>query len=708
MARLPAFLVVAAASLAAGIAHAQTPVQISGGGLDVDILADRMEERGPELMIATGNVEISRGSTRLSADRVELNRPTGDAVATGHVVFYDGQDQLTGERLDYNLKNGTGVVYNARAFSAPYYRLSGERMERLDESLYKIYRGVLTTCEDDPPLWSVHFGSGTVDFDDYVFGENASFWVRKVPVVPFIPVFAAALRRERQTGFLPPTFGNSTLKGYFAKVPFFWAISDSQDATIALDAYSTRGVGANAEYRYILSGRAQGTATGFFVDETELRDDVRGYFKLAHNWTIGPGLSFKADINHASDDDLFREYGDRLFERSLQRTDSNVFITKSWQQWNFVGNFFWYQDLTTPRSVELQRLPDLRLTSVRQPVPGVPRALWEFESSAVHFVREVGSEGSRLDLHPRALIPVRPYGSLTFTPFVGVRATTYDQRVVGSKTVYREDRVVELTTDAVRTRVLGETGTDFEARASRIYDVKAAGIAQVSHQIEPRVNYTFTDGVAKDKLPQWDGIDTLARRNAFTYSLTNRLLAKTIAGPDERPVKWELARFLVSHTFDADASTRPFSDITGDLIIDPNRYFRFRADAAYSVYAGNALRSVNSDIGLQLQDITATIGTRWNKSANISFVRGEAGARLSRYLALRGSSDCDAEKGVFVENRVGADLHFQCWALALTYINRAGPSIASGTQTPRADHEFRFSVDLLGIGAVGTQAGFGP
>ena len=623
-------------------------------------------------------------------------------------MFYDGQDQLTGERLDYNLKNGTGVVYNARAFSAPYYRLSGERMERLDESLYKIYRGVLTTCEDDPPLWSVHFGSGTVDFDNYVFGQNASFWVRKVPVIPFIPVFAAALRRERQTGFLPPTFGNSTLKGYFAKVPFFWAISDSQDATIALDAYSTRGVGANAEYRYILSGRAQGTATGFFVDETELRDDVRGYFKLAHNWTIGPGLSFKADINHASDDDLFREYGDRLFERSLQRTDSNVFITKSWQQWNFVGNFFWYQDLTTPRSVELQRLPDLRLTSVRQPVPGVPRALWELESSAVHFVREVGSEGSRLDLHPRALVPIRTYGTLTFTPFVGVRATTYDQKVVGSKTVYREDRVVELTTDAVRTRVLGETGTDFEARASRIYDVKAAGIAQVSHQIEPRVNYTFTDGVAKDKLPQWDGLDTLARRNAFTYSLTNRLLAKTIAGPDERPVKWELARFLVSHTFDADASTRPFSDITGDLIIDPNRYFRFRADAAYSVYAGNALRSVNSDIGLQLQDITATIGTRWDKSAKISFVRGEAGARLSQYLALRGSSDWDAEKGVFVENRVGADLHFQCWALALTYINRAGPSIASGTQTPRADHEFRFSVDLLGIGAIGTQAGFGP
>src|SRR2546422_125893 len=89
--------------------------------------------------------------------------------------------------------------------------------DRIEESLYKIYRGPFTTCEDDPPPWSVHLGTATADFDDMLIGRNASVWVRGVPVVPFLPVFATALGRQRQTGFLAPTFGSSTLRGFSAK-----------------------------------------------------------------------------------------------------------------------------------------------------------------------------------------------------------------------------------------------------------------------------------------------------------------------------------------------------------------------------------------------------------------------------------------------------------------------------------------------------------
>ena len=93
--------------------------------------------------MATGNVEITHGAARLMADRVEMNRDTGDAVAQGRVVFYDGENQLTGRRVDYNLKTGTGVVYNAEARAAPYYRISGERMDRVGESVYEVQQGRL-------------------------------------------------------------------------------------------------------------------------------------------------------------------------------------------------------------------------------------------------------------------------------------------------------------------------------------------------------------------------------------------------------------------------------------------------------------------------------------------------------------------------------------------------------------------------------------
>src|SRR5712664_3006508 len=104
------------------------------------VLADQiLQVGGPtDLMIAVGNVEITRGQSRLLADRVEINRDTGQAVAQGKVVFYDGPDRLVGERIDYNLKTGTGVVYQGSGVSAPYYHLSAERMDRVGDSVYEL------------------------------------------------------------------------------------------------------------------------------------------------------------------------------------------------------------------------------------------------------------------------------------------------------------------------------------------------------------------------------------------------------------------------------------------------------------------------------------------------------------------------------------------------------------------------------------------
>ena len=420
---------------------AQAPVVVPTPGGDVTVLADRLEEVGPDrLLVATGNVEITRGRSRLIADRVEINRETGDAVAQGRVVFYDGEDQLTGRRIDYNLETGTGVVYDSEARVAPYYRIGGERMDRLGESVYQIQRGVFTTCEDDPPTWSFKFGSATADLEDFVYGTDASFWVKDLPLIPFFPFFAAAIRRERQTGFLFPKLGHSSRKGFQAEMPFYWALSDSADVTVAPLMYSERGFGLTAEARYVLSNEQRGGFSGFLLQETEKNDATRGLGSFKHDWQIAPGLSLKVDVNAVTGDTVLSEYGDRLQQRSSQRVESNVFLTRTWESWNFVANAFSYQDLTIRRPVELRRLPDLNLIGVRQPIPGLPGFLWEMETSYVNFVRDVGSEGQRLDLHPRISRPIPVAGLLTVTPFVGGRLTGYDKTVTGTRADARRER----------------------------------------------------------------------------------------------------------------------------------------------------------------------------------------------------------------------------------------------------------------------------
>ena len=163
-----------------------------------------------------------------------------------------------------------------------------------------------------PPTWSFHLSEGTADLEDFVYGWNVSLWAKSVPIIPYFPFFAAAIRRERQSGFLPPQLGTSTKKGFFAEIPFFWAISDSQDATVTLAAYERRGFGGAAEYRYIISKDQKGKLDGFFVDEVFKNGDLRGFGSVKHDWQIAPGLSLRGDLNAVSDDRVLRDYESAL------------------------------------------------------------------------------------------------------------------------------------------------------------------------------------------------------------------------------------------------------------------------------------------------------------------------------------------------------------------------------------------------------------
>src|SRR5439155_3616 len=395
------------------------------------------------------------------------------------------------ERVEYNVKTGTGVVYRGRILVAPAYRIAGERLERVGEGVYRVRRGIFTTCEDgESPAWSFRFGSATADLEDLIYGTNASFWAKGVPLVPFFPFFAAAIRRERQTGFLPPVFGTSGRRGFFAEIPFFWAISDSQDATLGLDFFERRGVGGSAEYRYILSERQRGGLGGFWVHESMQHNDDRGWGRLEHRWQIAPEFLFRADLYGVSDDGVLRLYEDSLQRRAAQRAESNVSRTRTLQDWNFVSRVFVYQDLTTPHPVELQRLPELSIQGVRQPLPGLPGVLYQVDASAIYFYRELGSDGTRADLRPRLSRPI---------PLAG----------------------------------------DLETRATRVYALGGAGgFDALLHSIEPRVHYIRVLGKNLYSLPIWDErVDRVPEASWLEYSVTNRLRGRTVSPEGTEPVR---------------------------------------------------------------------------------------------------------------------------------------------------------------------------
>ncbi len=722
------FLLLAAIAPAAapqlGWAQGRLSVRTAVG--DVSVVADRFEQIGADnLLVATGNVEVTRGTARLLADRVEINRGTGDAVATGRVIFYDGDDRLTGQRIEYNIKTGTGVVYEGEAHTAPYYRLSGERLERLGESLYRVQRGVFTTCEDEPPSWSFHLGSATADLEDLVYGTDVSLWVKSLPIIPYFPFFAAAIRRERQSGFLTPQVGTSTKKGLFAEIPFFWAISDSQDATATLAAYQKRGFGGAAEYRYIISQDQKGKLDGFFVDEVFKQGELRGFGSAKHDWQISPGLSLRADLNGVSDDLVLRDYESALNLRAAQRAESNLFLTKTWTNWSFLSRVYWYQDLTITRPVELQRVPELTLTGVRQGIPGLPGFLYQVDTSVVNFLREVGSQGARVDVHPVVFRPI-PLEYLAVTPFVGGRVTAYSTTVTGVHTPLAGGPQIEDTKDEPRVRELLEFGSDAETRASRVYQLGGwGGLDRVIHSIEPRVHYIRIIGQNFYSLPIWTNqTDLVPEASWFEYSLTNRIRGRTISPENTEAARLDLFKFVLASAYDINKAQ--FGNVAGDLTFEPSRMLRFHGDASYNV-VGEGLQAYTTDVTLNVPRVTTSVGTRytrippviipyfvqipgtWNPGNNLPsnlsthFLQGTASVDLSPNLVAHAKTNWDIRTTSAVENRFGVDLKLDCWALSVEYIRRNPDRPGKNP-----DNEFRFSLSLLGLGnVVDTRVGGG-
>lgn len=678
-------------------------------GTPVTVYADRVESRERErLLVAEGQVQLEQGDVRLEADRLEVNTETGEAIAAGRVVLFDGRDRLTGERLEYNLRTGTGIVYRGTGAAEPHFFFAGEAMERLGEKAYRITKGVFTTCEDEPPAWSVRLGSATAYLDDWLWGTNASFWVWKIPVVPFIPFFATSLRKDRHSGLLVPTFGTSNTKGFYLRQPVYLALTDSQDLTLAPSFFEKRGFGLSGAYRYVRREGSRGELDGFYLHddkESPDHDADRWVVTLRHEEILTPRLVLKADLARVSDRTFLGEFGNTLDERSRQRLESNLSLTQRWDKWNFVGRLFFYQDLTTDLPVELHKLPELRLNAFEQPVPWVPDLLYALETSYVNFVRDLGSEGQRFDLRPRLSYPVSPGGFFTLTPRVGFRETVYDTEVVGT----RQDRglQVEDTRQALRSRFLVEAGADLEARASRVFEFGGAlGIQRLQHVIEPRVSYNFLDGDDSTNLPQWDGVDTIRPSHAVTYSLINRLKARAV-GEGDRPGRvWEAVRFTLSQTYTiapetvtrtvanpqdptttiTTSETLPrLSDLTADLILEPLFGVRFRGTAAFDPYESRVTRAT-TDVAYEAANWRAAIGTRHGTDGRLDFVQASLQATIGRRWAFRFSTNYNADTGTVIENRFEVDFREQCWAVSAAFIDRTN------------EDEFRITISLLELG----------
>src|SRR5262249_3486230 len=149
------------------------------------------------------------------------------------------------------------------------------------------------------------------------------------------------------------------------------------------------------------------------------------------------------------------------------------------------------------------------------------------------------------------------------------------------------------------------------------------------------------NGRGKFNLPVWTaGVDQIKDTSLVTYTLTNRIRARTPAPQDTEPVRWELLRFAVGSTYDLKSQSP--GDVLGTLIFQPvpNR-LRIRGDLQQTV-DGRGVDVATSDVSVRLDPLfpgSVSVGWRYSDTANINFITSGLTAELSRYFVLRSTNN---------------------------------------------------------------------
>ncbi|MBM2806368.1 MAG: lptD, partial [Deltaproteobacteria bacterium] len=207
----------------AGAAQVATKAAPGGSG-EINVTADKITAgNGANQIEASGNVEIKRQEMTLKAGAVRFNRQTQEVEASGRVSVDDPEWKVrSADSIKMNMATEMGVIENGDVFlEEGHVSISGRRFQKFGGQTYHVDDGFFTTClcESGSPSWKFSAeqmdltleGSGTI--------KNGYLYVLDVPVF-YLPYGVFPLRTERQTGFLFPKFGHSTIEGFRYQQPF--------------------------------------------------------------------------------------------------------------------------------------------------------------------------------------------------------------------------------------------------------------------------------------------------------------------------------------------------------------------------------------------------------------------------------------------------------------------------------------------------------
>jgi len=599
----------------------------------------------------------------LEADEIDYNLETGEAHARGNVHYknYEEGEEIFCEKADYNTKDLTGKFYEIRGSfasridarpgiltSSNPFQFRGKWAERLGNR-YVLYQGTITSCTYPRPWWTLKAPKFDIVPNQRAVTQRAMFLLRGVPMFYF-PYFYKSLEKQpRRSGFLAPSFGNSSRFGQMVGIGYYWAMNRNYDLTYRPQYFTERGFAHNVEFR---GKPRQGSDFGMnlfgVADKGLLLQDGRrikqgGYsINFDGKSELGRGWRSQGTFNYLSAF-IFRQAFTQSFNEAIfSEVNSVGFVEKHWKGKSVQVVFARSQNFQTTNpgdSITIRRLPQVeyvrRDTQIWQRIP-----VWVSMEGTAGLVRrnqplfQTRQYVERADVAPRISTAFR-YAGFSLMPSFGLRETYWGSsqengRVVGSN-VRRSAR-------------------DFAAELmmpsfARVFDKspKWMGGGKMKHVIEPRASFRYVSGVNDfARIIRFDENELLTNTKEVEVSLTNRLYVKR--GPTTQ-------EFLSWQVF----QRRYFDPTFGGTVVAGQRNInQSSVDFAAYGFIDGARRYSPVASSVRMQPLP-TAGVEWRldydpKRGNVTNSTFSVDGRLDDWFISAGHTQVDSSNALSPQN----------------------------------------------------------
>ena len=665
---------------------------------------------------ARGYVDIKYGDVTLQADNVDYWAEEQRVIAEGNVVFQQGDQKIVGTRMEINLADGTGKFWNAHGVAGNDLYFYGDVIVRESKDVYIIERGAFTSCAQPTPRWHFTAGKARIHRDRNVRLHNAFFKVKSIPVFYAPIIYYPINEDERSTGFLLPSIGNSSLKGFLINQSFFWAINRSMDATINLDWFSQAGLGTGTEYRYVFSERSWGNFLSYFIND-KLSEQREYSLNYSMNQELPGGFRSNARVDFFSSFEFQQRYQENYNAATRRSKRATGNISNSWSQYSF-HILFERNDTSFSDSIQTRQiLPTVTLKARPTAVLSTP-LLFSFSTEASNFNRNnrgVEVEYQRFDLFPTISYPFKGWPFLTFRTSLSGRYTYYTATKDGSG-INDEEKV---------DRRYYEAGFDMRGPTfARIFNTPGNFYAdRYKHVVEPQIVWTYRSRVETfDEVPKFDSQDYVPGTNQFSLSLINRLFAKPEKEGAAQSAPVEFLTWVLSqrYFFDINASLydRQFSTPYFTPDGTPSNYSPITSKVTFRPGTGfSASWNLEYDLNFSQMRMVSLTGTylsrgrgsfrgMWSRRNLVQSgqvrnnLLGLANLKLTDRIGTNFDIAYDIVKKQMTQIRAAATYEVQCCGFMFEFARYQYGIL-------RNENLFRFNVTLANIGSFGTFLGGG-